>query len=392
MNKETTYCIKGANIFQADAKNYWITSDLAWRGNKFVESCQPPTVIINGENTWITPGLIDCHVHVCGESVTEKAKKFHFDEPEELAMDRGTFNTEMCLRYGVTTVRDMGNYDRRGLLLRDRLRRHSDRSTRVFSCGHLITGIEGHGKELGIQASDRDLQYAISCELEADADHIKIINDPIYFSEAILRQAVELCNNSGKPLACHAYTKDSATLAMKAGVNSIEHAAGWKGLDSFNAHITRGFLVPTSVSAHDVSTNPVNALIGLDDASLDVFKSWWNDLLVNLPNSIHDNFQIGVGTDSGFPPTEFGISVWREMALLNKFGMTWGDCFAAATKTNSKILQQPLLGNLSTGSFADFIVFLTDPLQEGIESKNEILKVYIDGKCAYGKEKDFPYI
>ncbi len=393
MDNDKAFYVKGANIFHPEVRGCWENIDLFWHGNKFVQNDRFPAVCIDAENTWVMPGLIDCHMHICGESTLQNINNFRYDEPEETAIKRGECNAKLCIEAGVTTIRDMGNYERRGLTLRDYLKTTNHVGPRIFSCGNLITGLNGHGSDFGVQTSEKQLLHAVESELQANVALIKIINDPIYFSIKSLRQAVEMANKANKPLACHSYTKDSVIISTKSGVNSIEHAAGLV----INANLTHsnhmhGFIVPTCVAASDVVFEPKKALSEMDDATLPIFQQWWKCLQENVPESIHRCLSIGVGTDSGFPPTTFGSSVWREMAILNSFGMSWKDCFIAATEINARILQQPLIGNLYEGSFADFVIFSSNPLKIGIKGKNNILSVFIDGKCVFGKHFIAPFV
>lgn len=388
MTQSECYVIKNANLFMPVHDATWVKNDLTINKGFFTKTPSKYNTI-NGNSYWITPGLIDCHVHICGETNTTLAKTFRFDEPHDQSIQRAIKNTISCLESGVTTICDMGNYRRRAFDVRRYVSDKKLMSPRIYTCGNLITGIDGHGKELGVETSEEDLIKAIYQEIAAGADFIKIINDPIYFSIDTLKKAVDYVHKSGLRVSCHAYTEEAITIATLASVDTIEHGCGCFSRENganFNEHIPCAdtFLVPTCVAAQDVVSCPEKALVGMDDCTVDFFQKWWVMLNANLPLSIQSKSKIGVGTDSGFPPTYFGTSAWREMNILHSFGMTKKDCLLASTKINAQILGADNLGTLDNEAHADFLVFSENPLAEDVFTLKNMVSVFVSGNCVYG--------
>ncbi len=374
--------ILNANIFDSNLNDFWAKGSLSWLKNIIVDNSVPSSEIVDGYDYWLMPGFIDSHLHICGESDTNKAKDYRYNEAEYIAIDRGIKNAKNCLRFGITSVRDMGNFERRGLKLKRYFEEKGVFAPRIYTSGNLITGVNGHASDIGIGVRDKMLMFAVREEISNNVDFIKIINDPLYFSFESIKNIVIYAKENGKKVACHAYTPMGIKLAQAANVNSIEHSGFL--YDYGCKAVGETFIVPTCVAAKDVVNDPQKALVGMDDALLPTFKDWWVSLSSNVPKSISQGISIGVGTDSGFPPTLFGQSVWREMQILNKFGMPWAECYKAVTMINSKIIGDSRIGNLSVGSYADFIVFDSDPIVLGFDAIKSIVSVFIGGDCVYG--------
>lgn len=78
---------------------------------------------------------------------------------------------------------------------------------------------------------------------------------------------------------------------------------------------------------------------------------------------LHDaGIALAVGTDAGNPGTAHGASVYREMELLERAGMTPAEVFAAATIGGARAMGRgEELGSLDRGKLADLVVFDADP-------------------------------
>ncbi len=72
---------------------------------------------------------------------------------------------------------------------------------------------------------------------------------------------------------------------------------------------------------------------------------------------------IGCGTDAGVPFAYHG-TLWREMEMLGRCGLSNAEVLRAATTHNAKILgMADRIGSIETGKFADLAVFEQNPLE-----------------------------
>jgi len=109
------------------------------------------------------------------------------------------------------------------------------------------------------------------------------------------------------------------------------------------------------------------------------------DILLNGPRNLMTmkdaGIIIGCGTDSGVPLSYHG-TLWREMEMLCRIGLSNLEVLRCATINNAKIIgMADKIGSLDEGEYADLAVMKKNPLETGeIFSKPQIVikggKVY----------------
>ncbi len=181
----------------------------------------------------LLPGLIDTHVHLCGDSGPGALDRLPTFSDEEL-----TTVIEDALRVhlavGVTTVRDLGDRLWAVLDWRDRHQETIGAPT-VLASGPPITSPGGHCWNMGGQAQGvRALRRAVRERAERGVDIVKIMasggaNTPgtdaarPQFSVEELRAVVEEAHAGGLVFTAHAHPLTAIRDALAAGVDAIEH-------------------------------------------------------------------------------------------------------------------------------------------------------------------------
>src|SRR5436189_3694462 len=127
---------------------------------------------INGSGKFLTPGLIDVHVHLG----TRAGPGF---QAAEYTRERIEKNLNAYLYYGVTTVRSIGTERDAGFAVRKAERDGSLLTSRLFTAGRGFTAVGGHpSQEVGDiarQVDDPDAARKQVAELAAQqVDCIKI--------------------------------------------------------------------------------------------------------------------------------------------------------------------------------------------------------------------------
>ena len=205
------------------------------------------TLVIDGDNRVLTPGFIDVHVHLVGQSPSSQ-EKFH----PTVAGAHAASAAKFYLDSGFTTIRDAGGT-------------HPDMATainsgtiygpRLFPSGAVVTQTAGHGdfrsphdphptlvggspyinhgKSVIADGVDQTLM-AVRENLKAGATQIKIMGgggvmsafDPIHSlqpSPAEIRAAVQAASDWGTYILAHAYTSEAVRRLVENGVKCIEH-------------------------------------------------------------------------------------------------------------------------------------------------------------------------
>jgi imidazolonepropionase-like amidohydrolase len=330
---------------------------------------------------WVLPGLIDCHVHVLAGSAD-------LGEVARWPVTYRAYRTarllgEMLDR-GFTTVRDMAGGDygtwraiEEGVI----------RGPRFFYAGRALSQTGGHGDHRGpgehlwdphpaggamsvIVDGPDEVRKAAREELRRGAHHLKVMAgggvasptdrvDSTQFSAAELEAAVEEAAAAHRYVAAHAYTPESITRALRAGVRTIEHA---NLLDQATAELVsekQAFLVMNLVTYWALQTE--GRELGLPEASwrkvTDVLEGGYRALEL----AYRSGLKIGYGTDllggmHRHQSREFVIRAEIQPPL---------EVIRSATTVGAEIVGLPgQLGTLTPGAWADLVALTRDPLDD----------------------------
>ncbi|WUI02671.1 amidohydrolase family protein [Spirillospora sp. NBC_00431] len=177
------------------------------------------------------PGLIDAHVHLCADSgpgALERLAEFS----QEALHDTIEASLRLHLAAGVTTVRDLGDYQDAVLEWRSRDR---PRLPTVVASGTPITTVGGHCASLGGETRGvTEVRAAVRRRVERGADLVKIMasggvltpgTDTMspQFTDEEMRAAVDEAHRAGLAITAHAHAHDAVRQAIASQVDGVEH-------------------------------------------------------------------------------------------------------------------------------------------------------------------------
>jgi imidazolonepropionase-like amidohydrolase len=127
-------------------------------------------------------------------------------------------------------------------------------------------------------------------------------------------------------------------------------------------------------------------------------KNWTSDqmesakkvFLINqgIVRRLHQNGAlITAGTDFPLPWITPGVSLHRELELLNQAGIKPLDVITIATRNGAEalgILNE--VGTIEAKKQADFVILSSDPLED-IRNTRKIEKVYLGGKLVHSRQE-----
>lgn len=192
----------------------------------------PPdgTEVVEVDGT-VLPGLVNAHVHLCGDSrdgALERLPEFSADHLDAVI---STALREQ-LASGVTTVRDLGDPHWSVVDRRDAPRAGEPH---IVASGPPITSAGGHcwmmgGEVVGVDA----LRAAVRERAERRVDVVKIMASggnmtpgtditACQFTLEELRAVVGEAHRQGLPVTAHAHALRAVEQAIEAGVDGIEH-------------------------------------------------------------------------------------------------------------------------------------------------------------------------
>lgn len=365
-------------------------------------SLDPEDSILDYSSFFMTPGLIDTHVHL---AFTGREKTM--DEPagtREWRLLQGAVNAFRNLLAGVTTVADCGGLNGLAFHLRDASKKGLITGPRILACGRPITITGGHGYAMSLEADDLfETRKAARTVMKDGADFIKIMATggsevplvmeegrwnwnhlPAYRVEEIT-PVVEEAHRLNRKVVAHCLAAEGVLNAVTAGVDIIAHAAfiqpdGVPGPDreTIRLMVEKGTtVVPTlSVFSRDVEGLEIRKSVTRQErARLDAFSARL-EIAAELARA---GVRVAAGTDAGFSGSYHG-DMPRELRLLVRAGMAPLDAIQTATGNAAGCLGVGhLIGTVEPGKRADFLILREDP-RTNIRTFETPCAVFLDGR------------
>ncbi len=364
-------------------------------------------VIDLGDAT-ILPGFIDAHTHVTGESSDD----WNADAVAGLRRNvaesalRGAEFARRTLMAGFTTIRDVGAGDYVDVGLRNAIASGVAVGPRMLVSVHALGARGGHcdntgfpyqrfgsepGIAEGIATGPDQFRDAVRFQIKYGADVIKVcatggvlsLGDDVgapQLTQAEMDALVDEAHRLGRRVAAHAHGAEGAKVAIKAGIDSIEHGS-FLDEEAVRMMKERGtYLVPTLMAGEyaggrkatrkyppEIATKATQALDGRSTA----FK-----------RAVAAGVKIAFGTDSGVSP--HGRNA-EEFALLVEHGLSAAAALKTGPTAAALLGVDRLTGVIEPGKAADIVAVPGDVLRN-ISATEHVRFVMKDGKV-YKNEK-----
>jgi imidazolonepropionase-like amidohydrolase len=344
-------------------------------------------VIDLGDAT-LLPGLIDAHTHLSFESGDNWAADTiaGMRRPVAEAAIRATQNARRTLLAGFTTVRDVGSSDYIDVGLRNNIREGIVAGPRMLVAVHALGARGGHcdnggypygffGKETGIDegiaAGPDQFRDAVRFQIKYGADVIKVcatggvlsLSDEVdtpQITQEEMNAIVDEAHRLHKKTAAHAHGASGAKVAIRAGIDSIEHGS-FLDDEALRMMKERGtYLVPTLIAGewtggraeerHFPPEIAAKAKMALAARS-GMFRK-----------ALAMGVKIAFGTDSAVSP--HGLNA-KEFGLMVAHGMKPAAALRSATASAADLLGiAKTVGTLEPGKQADVVAVPGDPLAD----------------------------
>lgn len=348
------------------------------------------TQIIDGQDKFLMPGLIDAHVHLLFESVPQmQAMMSDFAMLNLMAAKA----SEKQLLRGFTTVRDLGGGS---LTLAKAIDMGLAIGPRVYSSGAFISQTGGHGdfglptdvpRKIGeLSYAERNGMVAIADgadnvlmrtreQLRQGATQIKLMAgggvssnyDPLdvaQYTEAEFKAAVSAAENWGTYVTVHAYTPLAIKTAIEAGVKCIDHGqladeetvkimaekGIWWSLQPFLDNGKSSFAEGSANRLKQIEMNKGTDIAYALAKKYNIKTAWGTDIL----------FDPKVASQQG-----------SKLSVMTRW-YTPFEILKMATSTNAELLrmsgkrdpyQKGKLGEITEGAYADLIIVDGNPLE-----------------------------
>jgi len=196
------------------------------------------TQVIDHPDDTVLPGLIDTHAHLVCDSDENALLRIAGYSASELDVVI-TEGLRRQLAAGVTTVRDLGDRGFSVLERRDRQRsgQTSAMEPTILAAGPPLTIPAGHCHYMGGEVAGRaEIAAAVDERADRGVDIVKVMasggmgtpgSDALapQFSLDDLQFLVDRAHSAGLPVTAHAHALAAVQIAVRAGVDGIEHCS-----------------------------------------------------------------------------------------------------------------------------------------------------------------------
>lgn len=362
--------------------------------------------ILNIDQNYVMPGLINAHAHLFGsgkpmkaisdDKAQKKLLRFLSTKIGHKVLDNMVKEHVLSALYsGVTTIRAVGDMLNSDINLRNRIDTGNVNGPRLLVSGPAISVTGGHGAGSFAYISDSpwEARKFVRLNLKEQVDLIKIcvtggVTDARKVGEAgalkmTLEEISAICEEAhkvGVMVAAHAESTEGVRISLQGGVDTIEHGAEFDDeiikLFLNNPKSLRGYscLIPTIYPAITIyKLKPEDTL--MNSISIENAGIVLNEMIKGLTQATEAGILTGLGTDASCPyVTQY--NTWRELEYtVNYAGLSPEAAIHNATRKNAEILGiDHITGTLENGKASDLIVLKENPLAN-IRALSKVLMV-----------------
>jgi len=355
--------------------------------------------IIDLKSKTVMPGLIDCHVHITGETKKGNNGEAFTLNPADVAFESLKY-ANITLMSGFTTIRDLGG-NGVNISMRNAINKGFVIGPRIYTAGKSIATTGGHAdptnslrKDLmgnpgpleGVINGVDDAYQAVRQRYKEGSDLIKITATGGVLSQAKdganaqftleeIKAIVAAAKDYGFKVAAHAHGAEGIKRAIQGGVNSIEHGTFMdeEGLKLMKQYGT--YLVPTIIAGKSTADS---AKIQGYYTAIVTPKALATGPLIQAAfgRAYKAGVKIAFGTDAAVFP--HGKN-WMEFVYMTEAGMPILECIKAATVNAADLLgASATLGTIEKGKMADIIAVEGDPTND-VNAMSKVKFVMKDG-------------
>lgn len=328
----------------------------------------------------LLPGLIDMHVHL--DSLAEIGGYNGLQYTDSFWSVAGVKNARDMLFAGFTTVRNVGSANYNDVGLKQAIDEGYAVGPRIVPAAYALGATGGHCDETflppsfarkGVAVGDgaQELRQRVREQRKYGAEVIKVCATGGVFSrntepgqqqlsEAELAAIADEAHQWGLKVAAHAHGAAGIKAAIRAGIDTIEHASlvdddgirlaaqrgTWFSMDIFNTDYTQAEGAKNGVLPDNLRKDREIAQIQRD----------------NFRKSHRAGVRMVFGSDAGVMPHGTAAGQFRYMV---QYGMTPLQAIQAATRNAAQALgREKDVGAIAVGRHADMIAVSGDPLKD----------------------------
>jgi imidazolonepropionase-like amidohydrolase len=391
---DKTYVLKAAHLFDGKSDRV-VSPGLVVVTNGLIAAVGAQAAVPAGAeivdlgDSTLLPGLIDAHTHLT-YPYERDYRNIQLDALKKTIPERTLDAVDVVRRTlmaGFTTVRDVGSSDSIDVGLRNAINAGKIPGPRMLVSLNALGATGGHcdssagfapnifGRETGIPDgvinSPDQARQAVRYNIKYGADVIKTcatggvlsLTDDVdtpQLTQAELDALVAEAHALRRKTAAHAHGATGAKIAIRAGIDSIEHGSFLddEALDMMKARGT--FFVPTLMAEEGLKERLTDGY--LPPAIVVKARQAMAALDATVRKAIARGVKIVVGTDAAVYPHGRNAG---EFHLLVDLGMKPIEALKAGTSLGAELLGVAArTGSLEAGKFADIVACPGNPEQD----------------------------
>jgi imidazolonepropionase-like amidohydrolase len=336
--------------------------------------------IVDLSDSTVLPGLIDTHTHITGDPTTPPYHSYGISLPR--AALKGAANARVTLAAGITTIRNVGADGFTDVALRDAINDGDVPGPRMFVSGPALGITGGHCDDNllapefkyeseGVANGVDGVRLAVRRNVKYGVDLIKYCGTGGVFSKGdtpggqqyTVEEVTALIDEAhmhGRRVAVHAHGASGIKVAIRAGVDTVEHASLIDDEGIALAKKNGTFL------SMDIYNTDYTQSEGPKRGELAEFLRKDREIgetqRENFRKAVKAGVKLTMGTDAGVYP--HGDNP-KQLAVMVRYGMTPMQALQAATIVGADALgKKDELGAIAPGHFADIIAVKGDPLAD----------------------------